>query len=339
MGGMEMEEGRDLLEKTLENDRVPSKLKSALLELYSNYREIVLNQPNVDQLLQLFNLFVGEIINVIDYPPHFEIFHQAVRKPFDYYQMGLDFIRPCIDFDRSKLRGTDSLKKIDEQLKNGDNVFLLANHQIEPDPQVISLMLEHLYPKIAEEMIFIAGHRVITDPMAIPMSMGRNLLCIYSKKHIAFPSEEKERKILHNRRTIAKMVDLLKEGGKCIYVAPSGGRDRPSSTGVVEVAPFDPQSIELFYLIARQSDRTTHFYPLALNSYPLMPPPDQVEKEVGEKRKMQRTPIFLAFGEEVDMEHFPGSENIDKLTKRKARANYIWNQVRKYYSLKTGAGF
>jgi hypothetical protein len=57
MGGMRMEEGRDLLEKTLENDRVPSKMKSALLELYSNYREIVLDQPNADQLLKLFTLF------------------------------------------------------------------------------------------------------------------------------------------------------------------------------------------------------------------------------------------------------------------------------------------
>jgi glycerol-3-phosphate O-acyltransferase len=124
-------------------------------------------------LLKLFTLFVREIVNFMVHPPQFEIFHRAVRKPFDYYQMGLDFIRPCIDFPHSKVRGIDSLKKIDEQLKNGENVFLLANHQIEPDPQVISLMLEHLYPKIAEEMIFIAGHRVTTDPMAIPMSMGR----------------------------------------------------------------------------------------------------------------------------------------------------------------------
>ena len=40
-------------------------------------------------------------------------------------------------------------------------------------------------------MIFVAGERVITDPLAIPFSMGSNLLCIYSKRYIDHPPEKK----------------------------------------------------------------------------------------------------------------------------------------------------
>jgi glycerol-3-phosphate O-acyltransferase len=43
------------------------------------------------------------------------------------------------------------------------------------------------------------------------------------------------------------------------YVAPSGGRDRPNQEGIVEVAPFDPQSIEMFNLMAKKSTRPTFF--------------------------------------------------------------------------------
>ncbi len=50
-------------------------------------------------------------------------------------------------------------------------------------------------------MIFVAGERVITDPLAVPASMGRNLLCIYSKRYIDHPPELKSEKQLHNKRT------------------------------------------------------------------------------------------------------------------------------------------
>ena len=36
-------------------------------------------------------------------------------------------------------------------------------------------------------MIMVAGDRVTTDVVAVPFSKGRNLLCIFSKKHIENP--------------------------------------------------------------------------------------------------------------------------------------------------------
>ena len=140
---------------------------------------------------KILNQLIDLVKQSIRTPPKFEIFHRSVRSPFDYRQFGLDFIRPLIDFEHSRILGHEYLKMINDQIIKGDNVILLANHQTEPDAQILSLLLKD-YPSLAEEMIFVAGHRVTEDPMAIPLSMGCNLLCIYSKKHINYPPEEKQ---------------------------------------------------------------------------------------------------------------------------------------------------
>lgn len=319
------------LDAFLKQGAINLKLKNLILDFHGSYCHALKNSPNPARGEQLFEQLIDLVIEKLKNPYHFEIFHRAVRDPFDYYQFGLDFMRPFVDFSRSKISGLDSIKQIQAQLQKGENVILLANHQIEPDPQIISLLLEQIDPKLAAEMIFVAGHRVISDPLAIPMSLGRNLLCIYSKKHMAHPPEEKAAKVLHNQRTLKQMQELLNKGGNCIYVAPSGGRDRKNAEGEVDVAPFDHQSVELFWLMGQQAASPTHFYPLALQTYHLMPPPSLVEKEVGEKRVINVSPAFIAFGKEIDMEHFPGSENCDKRTKRTKRAEYICNLVRREY--------
>lgn len=282
---------------------------------------------------ELLKKWLELVVQQMESPIPFDIFHQAIRHPFDYYQFGLDLIRPLINFTDSRVLGLDNLQTINTCIKNGHNVILLANHQTEPDPQIISLLIENPYSELAQKMIFVAGDRVINDPLAAPMSLGRNLLCIYSKKHMEHPTEKKSQKVLHNQRTLKKMQELLNQGGQCIYVAPSGGRDRSNAQGVVEPTPFDPDSLELFWLIAKQSQSPTHFYPLALKTYPLMPPPKEVEKELGEKRQVAYTPVFLAFGKEINKEVFPGSEQMDKKTKRINRANYIYNLVKGDYQL------
>lgn len=315
------------LDAYLKEGLINARLYQLIRNFYENYQQVSARLLNPEKREQAFALLIELIIEQARHPHQFSIFHRCIREPFDYYQFGIDFIRPFIDFNRSKIFGLDVIRSIQNQLKKGENVILLANHQTEPDPQVISLLLEKEDPKLAVDMVFVAGHRVISDPMAIPMSLGRNLLCIYSKKHMIYPPEEKAEKILHNQRTLKQMQELLNEGGYCIYVAPSGGRDRPDNVGNIHVTPYDPQSIELFWLLAQQAERFTHFYPLALQTYHLMPPPLQVEQELGEKRIINFTPVYLAFGEEIDMENFPGSEKLDKKAKRNKRAEYIWQKV------------
>ena len=310
----------------VEKGLINAKFKTLIQEFYESYQQAFAHSSQ-GQKQHLFEQLIELVVEKLQHPYTFSIFHRSIHQPFDYYQFGLDFIRPFVDFQHSKIFGMDSIKSIQNQLKKGENVILLANHQTEPDPQILSLLLEEIDPKLAADMVFVAGHRVISDPMAVPMSLGRNLLCIYSKKYISHTSEEKAQKALHNQRTLKKMQELLNEGGYCIYVAPSGGRDRPNAAGKVDVAPFDTQSIELFWLMGQQAEHLTHFYPLSLQTYHLMPPPRQVEKELGEKRIIHVTPVYLAFGEEIDMENFPGSSNLDKRAKRKQRADYIWKKV------------
>lgn len=276
--------------------------------------------------------WIDFVTNQLQKPYAFEIFHKALRSPIDYYQFGLDFIRPLVDFDKSLLLGEENIREIITSISHKENVFLLANHQTEPDPQLISLLLEKDFAEFASKIIFIAGDRVIKDALAVPFSLGRNLLCIYSKKHIDFPEEEKTFKILHNQKTLKKLGDLLKEGGYCFYIALSGGRDRQNKEGIVEVAPFDPQSLEMLALLAQQTSYPTHFYPLALSTYALMPPPLEVEKELGEERLAFFKPVGVAFGSKIPLSFFSQEKTTEKKTERKKRAEEVWKLVVSLYA-------
>lgn len=299
-----------------------------LLNFYLGYKKA---EKNSQAHVKVFEEFLPLFLEQFHSPYQFEPFHQRIRSPFDYYRFGIDFIRPLVDLEKSKVLHLEHVKTMCEQLNKKENVVFFANHQAEIDPQAISLLLESTYPSFAEEMIFVAGDRVITDPLAIPFSMGRNLLCIFSKRYINTPIELKQKKQVHNQKTMKLMSQLLKEGGKVIYVAPSGGRDRQNEQGEIELAPFDPQSIEMFYLMAKKSKTKTHFYPLTLNTYDLLPPPKSIQQELGEERNTKHSPIFMAFSDEIDMEHFPGSKQLNKMEMRKKRAEYIWNLVQMNY--------
>lgn len=317
----------------VEEGAIPEKYASIIEKFYLCYQEAVsgAEKPTGDHhkiFLTLLTLIKEQCQNPFDFQPY----HALIRKPFDYYQFGLDLVRPLVDLSRSTLSGMEHLEAIAKSLEKGENAIFLANHQIEADPQAISILLESSFPKLAEEMIFVAGERVITDPLAVPASMGRNLLCIYSKRYIDNPPEEKMKKQLHNKRTMERMSQLLSEGGKSIYVAPSGGRDRPNSAGVVEVAAYDPQSIEMFYLMSQKAGRPTYFYPMALKTYELLPPPQTVQMELGEARVTGRAGIHIAFGPKIDMENFPGSDLKDKHARRLARAEYICGLVKREYA-------
>ncbi len=310
------------------------KYQEILQEFFASYLSAALSLGGQKTYCEnMLSTFLDQVTSQLKNPYRFQPYHEKIRTPFDHYQFGLEFMRPLVDFSRSFIDGKSNLQKIETLLEKNHNVILLANHQIEGDPQAISLLLEKTFPKIGEEMIFVAGDRVITDPLSIPFSMGRNLLCIYSKKYIDIPPERREEKQLHNRKTLRQMQALLNSGGRCIYVAPSGGRDRIGNSGCVEVAPFDPQAVEMFYLQGKQAKQKTHFFTLALSTYHLLPPPKTTEIELGEKRTTQGGPICLCFGEEVSLDAatFPQMP-ADKQKKRQLKAKFIWEKVRKDYN-------
>ncbi|KAL3801727.1 hypothetical protein ACHAW5_005827 [Stephanodiscus triporus] len=221
----------------------------------------------------------------------------------DFYAAGCDFFRPSMDLRRSLLLGRDNLDRAKAQLDAGENVVFLANHQSEADPQVVSCLFETVSDDIGElgaDMTYVAGHKVTTDPLAIPFSMGRNLLCIHSKKHIDADPSTKPAKSKQNMAAMNSMLSGMKDGGMAIWVAPSGGRDRRDvSTGKIPIAPFDQKTVDMFRLMGNKSRVPTHFYPMSMVSYDLCPPPDFVEAGVGELRNVRYTPVGIAIGDEV----------------------------------------
>lgn len=317
------------LQKYLSGGLLPDKVATTMRQMYEGYVLSGRMSPAVDALVTKYLDLVYEQCQT---PFIFEPFHKAKRTPFDYYRFGLDLLRPLMDSERSVLLEPSVLEEMNASLEKGDNIILLANHQSESDPQLLSLLLEKQYPRLAENIIFVAGDRVVTDPVAIPVSMGCNLLCIYSKKHIDNPPEQKEKKQRHNQKTMKLMSQLLSEGGKCIYVAPSGGRDRLGPSGKVEVAPFDPNSLEMFRLMAGQSAHPTHFHTLALDTFDRLPPPRDVEKEIGEARTVSYGPIKALFGPEVDFSKIPGSTSTDRQERRQAIAEALWQKVNTDYT-------
>lgn len=328
---------REILKKALKDQRISEKIYYNFLQFFETYTSsLAKHNIPIQEQEQLFTLLLEKVIEQIEEPYPFQPYHEKILHPFNYYQFGIDFVRSLIDEKRSKIYGRENLVKIQSQIERGENAIFFANHQTEIDPQILSLALEKEFPKLAEEVIFVAGDRVLSDPLAAPFSMGRNLLCIYSKRYIDHPPEKKHEKQLHNRKTMHRLKELLASGGRAIYVAPSGGRDRPDGAGIVQVAPFDPQSIEMFRLFTKEALVTspqakTHFYPLALWTYPILPPPPSIQKELGEVRNATRERFFLSFGKQIDMNHFPGHELEDRHAKRAACAAHIWELVHQDY--------
>ena len=242
----------------------------------------------------------------------FGTIHTALRgnpenedgNEIDFYAFGCNFFGPAMDLDNSPVLGVEFLKKASEQLKNGENVVLLANHQSEADPQVVSKLLEKVdMTEEAENLFYVAGHKVTTDALAIPFSMGRNLICIHSKKHIDADPETKPKKQKQNLTAMNGMLGKLKAGGTMIWVAPSGGRDRRNvETGDVPLAPFDQKTVDMFRLMGNKSKVPTHFYSFSMVSYDLCPPPDFVEAGTGEQRNVRFVPVGISCSEEIENE-------------------------------------
>ena len=292
----------DPMERIVRETHLGQQLEGALLSFFESYRKIASLPKGINNL---FATYVRLVQNEIASQTSFSHFHKMERDPFDFYAFTLDMIRPLIDVKSSQVLGEENLQEIVETLSRKENVILLANHQAEIDPQIISLLLSPKFPQLAESIIFVAGHRVTSDPLAIPFSRGTNLFPIYSKRYVENPPEQKGEKLRHNAKTLATLEELLDQGGLCVYVAPSGGRDRYGTDGEVQIAPFDPSSVEMFYLLARRAKAKTHLRLLALSTIKLLPPPQGINVELGEERLVSYGPAGLFFGPELPLETIP----------------------------------
>lgn len=101
--------------------------------------------------------------------------------------------------------------------------------------------------------------------------------------------------LLNDGRMIVLFDGL--QGGLLLWIAPSGGRDRPNEDDVWMPAKFDPSAVELMRHLISRAKPDGHLFPLAMHSGEMMPPPKGTEKALGERRLTS----FVGVGERLNI--------------------------------------
>ena len=320
----------------------PEKIRTTFADLMSSYKSQMLIALGDEALATKATTFIFKDMvkayagQLLGNPYEFPSYHRAIRAPYDYFQMANMYIGSLIDFDRSIVRNPERWSEIQSQLDRGENVILLANHQSEGDAAFIPLLTEVSHPGLGQRVTYVAGDRVVSDLLAKPFSMGKDLLCVHSKKHMNDVPEEKAKKMKQNLSTIKEMQRLLNKGGLLIWIAPAGGRDRRKADGTLAPDRFDPQAIDMMKKLGtKASAAKTHFYPLAMATYDIMPPPATSEKSIGEKRIVNYTGVGLSLGQEVDVSsNGPWNQFRDEDTEEAAAlADYVLAIVTEEYNI------
>jgi glycerol-3-phosphate O-acyltransferase len=322
------------LQAEVDAGRCPKQLIPAWLDFYNNYRNAVLSSPEPDHTEELAahiqSSIADTVLNQFHTPYTFPSFHERILEPYNYYDFGQNYVGSLIDFSKSVLGHPDRWGTIKQQLKDKHNVVLLANHQTEADPGVFAHMLSELHVEVAQGVIYVAGDRVVTDAFCKPFSMGRNLFCVHSKKHMNDIPELKTQKMDTNRKTLVAMSRKLNEGGCLIWIAPSGGRDRPDENDKWRPDRFDPTAVELMRNLAARAKQPGHLYPMAMFSWPIMPPPKTVDKSIGERRLTNYSGVGISVGAELDIAAIISASDV-KEEQQVLLANEAWHRVTEEY--------
>lgn len=329
---VETEEGfMAALNSEVESGRIPKQLIPLWTDFFNNYKIALLSAdlPTHDMKLvsQVQACIADTVINQFVSPYKFPSRHEAITEPYDYFEFGQKYVGSLIDFQKSYLGHRERFDEMEKQLEAGENVIILANHQSEADPGIWAHMLIHTHPRLAKSVFYVAGDRVVSDPLCVPFSMGRNLFCVHSKRHMDDDLETKAEKMAMNRRTLGAMGEALAAGGSLLWIAPAGGRDRPNDDDVYVPAKFDPTAVELMRALSakaqKKAGRTTHMYPFAMYSAPLMPPPKTIDKALGERRIVNFTGVGISVGEELNIEALTeGASSKEEMTMAVCQTTY-----------------
>ena len=168
---------------------------------------------------------IAERVAVQGFDPYtFPSRHERILEPFDYYAFGQRYCGNLIDFRTSFVGNADGFRRIRAQLDAGENVVVMANHQSEADPGVWAWMTQYISASLATDVRYVAGDRVVLDTFAKPFSMGRNLMCVHSKRHMGDDPAIRAEKMKTNQRSVREVRAPAPPGGS--HRAPRGGARR-----------------------------------------------------------------------------------------------------------------
>jgi len=307
---------------------ISEQLRRIWEDFYDNYKATVLGSEieghDEDFIAKVQVSIADRVFHQMEEPYEFPSHHKRVLEPFNYYEFGQRYVGSLVDFENSFVGNLKTWRQISDQLEAGHNVVMLANHQTEADPGVFAHMIKTSFPKMAEDVIYVAGDRVITDPLCKPFSMGRNLFCVYSNRHIDDIPEQKPAKIAMNRKTIMTMARQLNKGGLLLWIAPSGGRDRPRDDGMWLPNDFEPSSVGLMQKLLSKAKKEGHLYAMAMVSYRMMPPPVKIEETIGERRETNFVGVGISITPEIDVEEVLKEiqDDADQEIKQQVLADY-----------------
>eukprot|EP00746_Dinoflagellata_sp_MGD_P009668 gnl/MRDRNA2_/MRDRNA2_119723_c0_seq1.p1 gnl/MRDRNA2_/MRDRNA2_119723_c0~~gnl/MRDRNA2_/MRDRNA2_119723_c0_seq1.p1 ORF type:complete len:486 (-),score=90.82 gnl/MRDRNA2_/MRDRNA2_119723_c0_seq1:133-1590(-) len=314
--------------------KIPEKLQVGLLDLHSSYKGALGKSTAIDdsdkEAAQCIASVAERVLTQFKEPYTFPSRHRRILEPFDYYSFGQRYIGNLINFDTSYVGHAERLIEMKKQIENGENVLIYANHQSEADPAVWAWLTDALAPSLAKEVYYIAGDRVVLDTFAKPFSMGRNLVCVHSKRHMDDDPDLKAAKMATNQKSVRELGTLFKEGGAVVWVAPSGGRDRKGDSGDYVVSDFDPSAVFLLKRMMEKSKKPGHVYPMAMASAEIMPPPSGVEKALGEKRVLDYHGVGISFGQEIDLAKIESIS--DKTEQAAALTKAAYSAVKELYT-------
>ncbi|XP_040956228.1 glycerol-3-phosphate acyltransferase, chloroplastic [Gossypium hirsutum] len=92
----------------------------------------------------------------VEEPFVFEPYHKALRKPFDYYMFGQNYIRPLIDFRNSYVGNLSLFYEIEEKLKQLPRwymawLLLKMEHYFIGFPQILILDANSYIPFVRKQ--------------------------------------------------------------------------------------------------------------------------------------------------------------------------------------------
>ncbi|URD87239.1 glycerol-3-phosphate acyltransferase, partial [Musa troglodytarum] len=125
------------------------------------------------------------------------------------------------------------------------------------------------------------------------------------------------------------MALLLRGESQIIWIASSGGRDRPDPlTGKWHPASFDESSVDNMRRLVDHSGVMGHMYPLALLCYGVMPPRPEVEKQIGERRKFSFHGVGLSVAPEINFDDIAsGCENPEEIAIYIKLPDHAWMHI------------
>ena len=100
---------------------------------------------------------------------------------------------------------------------------------------------------------------------------------------------------------------------------------------------FDADAVEMMRRMGtKKGVAPTHYYPLAMATYDMMPPPEKVEVGLGEKRLVFFTGAGLSIGPEVDVSGGKWAAGVPEAESAAALAKHLYDLVCAEYDLVQG---